>query len=448
MTQMKCRKGLFHGRLAFHLTPLFFAFLTFSTSSLVAQGSVKSVEKLWEQLDMDASHHTGLIIYDPQKDKTVFNYKDDNFFIPGSNVKILTMYGAIAYLDQTIPAAYYQITGDTMIVWGAGDPGTYYPDINMESALIDLLKSTDKKIVFSNDHFTTGRYGRGWAWDDHMFTYQAERNAFPIYGNRLWIERFGDSIVVVPDYAAILLNVEKGSETNATRNELGTQYTYQYNSRSGTAATIPMYLFENDIRFIWQEATGKQITFKDYPLNKKASFVAQTNRDTLLQLMMKDSDNFIAEQLLLACALDQIDSLDDEEIIKRTLKGPLSFITDSIVWIDGSGLSRYNLMSPRSTVAVLDKFLDLKGLDYVKEIFPAGGESGTLKNFFPGKNGSSYIFAKSGSLRNTFCLSGYLITSSGKVLIFSWMNNNYRKSSSDIRSSMEQLFIFLRDHYQ
>jgi D-alanyl-D-alanine carboxypeptidase/D-alanyl-D-alanine-endopeptidase (penicillin-binding protein 4) len=88
-----------------------------------------------------------------------------------------------------------------------------------------------------------------------------------------------------------------------------------------------------------------------------------------------------------------------------------------------------------------------KGLDYVKTIFPAGGQSGTIKNDFKGINANPYVYAKSGSLRHTYDLSGILITNSGKVLIFSWMNNQFPGNSSSVKLSMEKLFVYLRDNY-
>ena len=80
------------------------------------------------------------------------------------------------------------------------------------------------------------------------------------------------------------------------------------------------------------------------------------------------------------------------------------------------------------------------------DIFPAGGASGTLKNWYR-NNPEPYIYAKSGSLGNVYCLSGYLITKSGKTLLFSFMNNHYMASSSDVKENMEKIFETIRDTY-
>ncbi|MGI9552249.1 MAG: D-alanyl-D-alanine carboxypeptidase, partial [Aurantibacter sp.] len=77
---------------------------------------------------------------------------------------------------------------------------------------------------------------------------------------------------------------------------------------------------------------------------------------------------------------------------------------------------------------------------------PKGGVSGTLEDWYPG-NPKPYIIAKTGSLGNNHCLSGYLITKSGKTLIFSFMNNHFRRPSSKIKRRMQLIFEEIRDGY-
>ena len=166
----------------------------------------------------------------------------------------------------------------------------------------------------------------------------------------------------------------------------------------------------------------------------------------MLRLMMHESDNFIAEQILLACAMKQIGVMNENEFIEKMLDGQLAQLPDSISWADGSGLSRYNLMTPNSTVWLLEKILDQKGIDFIKAIFPAGGESGTIHDSF-GHADESFIFAKSGSMRNVYCLSGFLITRSGEVLLFSWMNNLFQQDTDSLKLAMERLFQYLYDQY-
>ncbi len=425
------------------------AFITgCSTTRQPKTSAPGSINRLWDSLGFASKFYAGLSIYDPKKDKYVFNHREDNFFTPASNIKLLTMYASLQYLDEFVPAAYYQVRGDTMVVWGGGDPGTKYPSIIAESPLINFLKATDKTIVFSDQHFHSQRFGDGWAWDDYRFPFQPERTAFPVYGNKLWVERYKDSIVLTPRYFNLVFSSKKDTLQKLTRNEWGTQYYYQYDYRIPVSvSTVPVSLYENDIRFIWKEATGKDIFFKDYSFIRNAIRLDGTKRDTLLKWMMQESDNFVAEQLLLSCALSQTGSMNEKNIIRKMLVGPLAKLPDSISWVDGSGLSRYNLLTPRSVIWILDKLLDQKGLEYMKVIFPAGGMSGTIRDLFKSDDRQPYIFAKTGTLRHNYCVSGILITRTGRVLLFSWMNNQFNKDAPNIKTSMDIFFKYLRDHY-
>jgi D-alanyl-D-alanine carboxypeptidase/D-alanyl-D-alanine-endopeptidase (penicillin-binding protein 4) len=160
--------------------------------------------------------------------------------------------------------------------------------------------------------------------------------------------------------------------------------------------------------------------------------------DSLYQLMMQQSDNFIAEQLLLICSELKFGNMKTEQIIDFVLKNQLGKLPDSPKWIDGSGLSRYNLITPRSLVRILDLIRQQMPKEKLLEIFPAGGISGTIEGNY--KNGDRpYIFAKTGTLRNNHCLSGYLMTKSGKLLVFSFMHNNFTIKTSAIKKEMERV---------
>ncbi|HUR31965.1 MAG TPA: D-alanyl-D-alanine carboxypeptidase [Saprospiraceae bacterium] len=419
-----------------------------STSRQLPPSEVKTGNKLWDSLNLEASHHVGLSVYDVQKGKYLFNHRENNLFTPGSNVKLFTLYTALQFLDENIPAGYYQERKDTIVVWGGGDPGTKYPDIHAESPFINFLKKTDKQIVFSDNHFKSKRFGAGWSWDDFPYSFQTEKTAFPIYGNKIWIERSHDTVKVIPTYFNIVVSIKRDTLQKLFRNETGTHYDYMYDHRlPRSLISMPASLYQNDIRFIWKEAVGKDITFLDVPFVKSALQIDGSKRDTLLKWMMQESDNFVAEQLLLACALKQTGVMNEKEFIKQLLRGPFASMPDSVYWVDGSGLSRYNLLTPRSLVWVLDKILQKKGLEYIKSIFAAGGESGTILKDYINDDGEPYIYAKTGTLRNVYCLSGILITRTGKVLLFSWMNNQLKTDSSEIKNSMEIFLTYLRDQY-
>jgi D-alanyl-D-alanine carboxypeptidase/D-alanyl-D-alanine-endopeptidase (penicillin-binding protein 4) len=80
----------------------------------------------------------------------------------------------------------------------------------------------------------------------------------------------------------------------------------------------------------------------------------------------------------------------------------------------------------------------------LKVILPTGGE-GTINNYY--KTISGNIYAKTGTLSNNCALSGYLITSKGKLLIFSVLANNYITGATPVRRAVEQFLEGIQKKY-
>jgi D-alanyl-D-alanine carboxypeptidase/D-alanyl-D-alanine-endopeptidase (penicillin-binding protein 4) len=87
--------------------------------------------------------------------------------------------------------------------------------------------------------------------------------------------------------------------------------------------------------------------------------------------------------------------------------------------------------------------------EYPKErifsLMSIGGQVGTLKSEY--KSEKPYIFAKTGTLGGVYNQSGYLLTKSGRLLIFSFMNNNFVASSSNIRLKTSMILKLIHEKY-
>ena len=114
-----------------------------------------------------------------------------------------------------------------------------------------------------------------------------------------------------------------------------------------------------------------------------------------------------------------------------------NWLPDPIEWVDGSGVSRYNMVTPRTLIAVLKNIHREIGLESIKEYFPKSGRSGTLKNYE-----IRNVYAKTGSLRHNHNLSGYWISDRGKVYVFSIMANHFTTPTDDIRQGISALLSF------
>jgi D-alanyl-D-alanine carboxypeptidase/D-alanyl-D-alanine-endopeptidase (penicillin-binding protein 4) len=81
------------------------------------------------------------------------------------------------------------------------------------------------------------------------------------------------------------------------------------------------------------------------------------------------------------------------------------------------------------------------GLDRLKTILPTGN-TGTLRNYYVADAG--FIFAKTGSLTGHLALSGFLITSKNKLLVFSVVVNNHNTSATSVRRAVEKFLQQVR----
>jgi D-alanyl-D-alanine carboxypeptidase/D-alanyl-D-alanine-endopeptidase (penicillin-binding protein 4) len=407
---------------------------------------MKSVSRKLNQSEVFSHNHTGFSLYDISEHKTLLDYNANRYFIPASNTKLFTFYASLKTLGDSIPAFHYQISGDSLILWGTGDPSFLNPDLPKSKAF-DFLKNRPEKLYFSNDNFTGSFYGNGWSWDDYNDYYAAEISGFPIHGNTVrFTGNKENTLKVTPNFFSEKTYNWSKSATFSVQRDLGV------NLFSYPAGKVIKPNYEQDVPFktgvevitaLLTDTLKKEVVLINKPLEQTAKIFYSLPSDTLYKRMLHVSDNMIAEQLMLLNSNALSGELNTEMGIDSSKKRYLSDLPDAPKWVDGSGLSRQNLFTPRSIVALLNKIHEIVPEERLFKILPAAGQSGTLKNLL--KTDKPFIFAKSGSLSNNYCLSGFLITKQGKTLIFSFMNNNFVNSTADIRK--EEIMIIQENHH-
>ena len=425
--------------------------------------------------------HIGISIYEPATDKYWYNYNADKYFIPASNTKLFTLYAGMKYLGDSLTGLAYQNLSDTTInVSGTGDPTFMHTDFKKQPAL-DFLIAQHKTIYLSGD-YNDNALGYGWAWDDYNEDYMVERNAFPMYGNTIKIGLNGYSNVTqkasypnwkitpknfinvidnqfVPDYYTIATikdsNLAKLKTQSFRINR--ERITNSLHLKQGNS------LFNNtEIPFVTNGVrTTVQILKNDFSLNIINGIITNGSNpnlpnyyrwrkiksqpsDSLFKPMMHRSDNFFAEQTLLMVSNEYLGYISTGKIIDSLLRYDLKDVPQKPKWVDGSGLSRYNLFTPGSFVYILNKMKNEFSWERMKNILATGG-TGTLSNYF--KTDSGFIYAKTGTLSNNCALSGFLITKKGKVLIFSILANNYITGATPVRKAVEKYLHAIREEY-
>jgi D-alanyl-D-alanine carboxypeptidase/D-alanyl-D-alanine-endopeptidase (penicillin-binding protein 4) len=166
--------------------------------------------------------------------------------------------------------------------------------------------------------------------------------------------------------------------------------------------------------------------------------------DSFLVPLMHRSDNFFAEQSLLMVSQRVLGYMSDRALIDTILATDLRGLPQPPRWVDGSGLSRYNLFTPQDMVTILYRMLQEFGWSRIKTIFPSGNE-GTLRGYYV--NDSTAIYAKTGTLSGVVALSGFLQTRKGKWLAFSVLVNNHQSTATAVRRQVENFLGELRNRY-
>ena len=391
--------------------------------------SAKIVKEIQHHLDSDfyKNQFTGLLVVNPKTKDTIFNYNANKYFTPASNVKIVTLYTALQLLPDTIPAFKYTIHKDTLTILGTGDPSFLHPYFKDSTALKIAKKYTHINLLINN--ITDKKLGPGWAWEDYDSYFNPERSSFPMYGNVVTISNQNSLLVSPPTFK----NRVHYSKTERARKLNSNQFFY--NPTKTRKIEIPFVTDSITIANLWQELLPNKVTVSNYRDEKMEAIAYSIPTDSIYKRMMHKSDNHLAEQILILASSTLSDTLNSKSVQNSILKNQLSDLKQVPRWVDGSGLSRYNLFTPTSLVQVLSKLYTEIPQERLFDIFPQ------WKNEIP------YIIAKTGSFGNNYNLSGYLITNSEEVLIFSFMNNHYKKSSSEIKQQMETIFKFLRNNY-
>lgn len=402
----------------------------------------------------------GFVVYDPKTKKVISSYNENTPLVPASTTKLLTTETALNLLGENyrwMTQLEYSGTIDengtlngNLYVVGSGDPslGTNkagawsYRDIIsdfMSGLSREGIRKVNGDIIIQTALFKGNitRLPENVVWlenNNYYLPVGTTREIDPA-NEKLIVKKSGTAsdkkYFYVSPYANQMVYAEKYNGDGILTTKLPDAPAYLAN-------TFRTTLVKSGIG-----VTGKVTPKMTDAAPESRKLVAAYKSPTLGDIIFytnQHSDNSLAEALLKTVGFQKMGDQTSESgriVVTNHLKEE-SFDMMGLNYIDGSGLSRSNNVTPISQVKFLTSLMDEK---YYKTYFtslPVGGQSGTLKRMFIGA-GNGQVFAKTGTLNKVKTLAGYLKTNSGKTLVFSLMVNNYSGSVDMVKKRMEKI---------
>lgn len=380
------------------------------------------------------------------------------------------------------------------------DPARYNDHVPADTitaieSLADQIKASGVRIITGNligdDSFFAGDLiGPGWEWDDLEFYYGAEVSALTVNDNCLSFtitpaKKLGEKPVIATQpqtaYIKVINNaktVESGPLRIRFNRPLDSNTVEFYGSIPQTTAKHQVNVAIHDpARYaatLLKEALARRkirvlgkITridaqarvakpFDESKLTEIASVESQPISE-LIKVVNKESQNLHAELMLrLLGASDGQHELDDfghpKSTIARGNEARRQFLQKAGVDVvplslrDGSGLARQDLVTPRSTVRLLEFMLAHPHINVFRESLPIAGVDGTLERRMRDTVAANNLRGKTGTLSYVNALSGYITTKHGQVVVFSMMGNNYTGPGRDVTGVFDQISLMLAEY--
>ncbi len=427
---------------------------------------------LRQQLDSSTTlrrQQIGVALADAATGAPLFGYNEARYFTPASTMKLLSLYAGLTLLPDSLPSLRYFSRGDTLFFQGTGDPTFLHGDVPSRRAYAFLATRSEKVLAYC-DIATVPTYGPGWTWDDFGYYFQPERTAFPVYGNTVRFyaaapqvvrPRPGAAAVALPQRVRVFprqfaplteragegfrLSPDQDDEMHVYRAQLDNRFTYRPSAKKWidevpyrTSRPLLLRLLGDTLR---RAIVGSP--WHPRPSQDSIRTLRGLRADSLYRRMLRVSDNFLAEQLLLMTStqVGYRDSLSSARVIRYMLKNNLKTLPDRPDWVDGSGLSRLNLLTPRSLTALLCRLHQQVPEPRLLSLLAAGGGQGTLRKryFEPGPPRVTWFWGKTGTLTHTCNLAGYVRCKSGRLVAVTFFNNSIPGDDQATRNAMQRL---------
>ncbi|MEN0064271.1 MAG: D-alanyl-D-alanine carboxypeptidase/D-alanyl-D-alanine-endopeptidase [Myxococcota bacterium] len=380
---------------------------------LVALASAASLKK---EVKDELTHPTlyGAVLsvrVDDERGKTLFERGSEQRLVPASTMKWLTAIAAADRLglDDTFVTTVQvsgEVVGDTLYgdiyFVGDGDPSLGEEDPTEVLDEIERIfaetgiRRIKGGVVVDSTIIADPLLGQGWMWDDMRFGFSAPFAGLNL-GHNLGHRAFdAESCATVDDKrnAPLLDPVTCFADVLDARFEtMGIRRSQE--PRVGRAPN---------------DAT-EFVRFESEPLRE------------LVNRMLLDSDNLYAECIARAIDADGTQSLKGAREVVDELFARADLSPSFLRLADGSGLSRYSLLSADTLVELTAWAVEEPWGRELRDLLPVAGVSGTLENRGVGTPAEGRVWAKTGSMSGVRNIVGVVQDAKGRSLRFAMLFN-------------------------
>jgi len=472
--------------------------------SLAAARFAARVESLLGAAPVDKGEW-GLLVVDAETGATLYEKNANDYFLPASNMKLLTT--ALA-LDTLGPEYKFRTTVETngtlgpdgklsgdLILVGRGDPNLSNRKFPYETkeefegppekALAELadaiaargVKEITGDVAGDDSYFPRERYPDGWEIDDMVWEYGAAISAIIVNDNTVTLTltpaNAGGTVAAVVEPATrefvvknevITIGAKEKPDLRLTRDPGGDNVVVSGVMPAGSAPRKLVLAIQEPAL---QAANLLAQLLKDRGIRIDGGVRAQHEPDpgeaarTVLaehlsvplkdsvKLVNKISQNLHTEVLLRTAARQQGRWATPEDLQKF----PASFYAKAgiaegdVIQTDGSGLSRHDLVTPRAFVALLGYAQKQPWFPAFLASLPVAGADGTLNERMKEPPLAGKIHAKTGSVTHVRTLSGYAETPGGRKLIFSFLSNNQGAKNHEVHTAIDGVCLAMVEEF-
>ncbi len=401
------------------LLVLFISSISFPTSKEVIQNKIENLIN-----ELPKGTIAGILIFNPLTEDTIYQLNYTHSMIPASNTKLFTTATALSLMGGNYPIKTAILTTDKDIKDGVVEGDLFIKGFGNSVLTSEDIDTMAMELRKKGINKVTGNI----VGDDSYFD--------EVYTRDDWI-RDEKANVKLPPISALVVDRNR-TIVYRKRGRYKRRYiAYVKNPPLNAAIILKDKLKENgiEVKGIAMKGVARSNT-----INLAESKILLKD---LIRLINKHSDNFLAECLFKT--IGAVASGNQGNSFYST-QAILSFIADNGIYsdgtavVDGSGISRFDQVTPGAIVGLLEKmYFDLVNFKDFYNSLSIAGVDGTLRNRLNNTFAENNFHGKTGTLKGVCSLSGYLTTKSNDELILSIFfdfnhrgENYYRRIQDDI----------------